>query len=187
MLEIEYLTRDAIENHQWLKLRSLLKHTLDRSAFYRTKFAEVGLLNIEDAKDLNSIRSLPFTTKTELATDHIANPPFGSGLTYPLDEYIHWHQTSGSHGQPMTWLDTKESWDWWIRCWNSVLLAAEVSSTDRVFFPFSFGPFIGFWSAWAATEHLGALVMSGANQSSLQRLRNIISFEATVLLSLIHI
>ena len=43
------------------------------------------------------------------------------------------------------WLDTQESWDWWARCWGFVLRGAGLGPGDRVFFPFSFGLFIGFW------------------------------------------
>jgi phenylacetate-CoA ligase len=58
-----------------------------------------------------------------------------------------------------------------------------VDSQDRIFFAFSFGPFLGFWIAWAAAEGIGALRFSGANQSSLERLRNIINFQITVVCS----
>jgi phenylacetate-CoA ligase len=34
-----------------------------------------------------------------------------------------------------------------------------VQPDDRVFFAFSFGPFIAFWSAFSGAEQLGALVI----------------------------
>jgi phenylacetate-CoA ligase len=81
----------------------------------------------------------------------------------------------------MRWLDTRESWDWWARCWAAVYHAAGLSSSDRAFYAFSFGPFIGFWSAWAGSESLGMLAISGGAQDSRQRLLSLIELEATVL------
>ena len=35
--------------------------------------------------------------------------------------------------------------------------AARVGPGDRIFFPFSFGPFLGFWLAFEAAHQIGAL------------------------------
>src|SRR5437016_1535679 len=124
---------------------------------------------------------LPFTTKQELVDDQAQHPPFGTNLTYPLAQYIRIHQTSGTAGKPILWLDTKESWTWWLQCWEEVFKGAGVRMGDRVFVAFSFGPFIGFWAAFEAAQRLGAMVISGGGQSTEQRLRAIFDREATVL------
>ena len=59
----------------------------------------------------------------------------------------------------------------------------ESHAGDRVFFAFSFGPFIGFWSAFGGAQRLGALSISGGAMTSEQRLRNMLDLGATVLLS----
>src|SRR5207245_5127486 len=84
---------------------------------------------------------LPLTTKAEVTADQRSNPPFGTNLTFPVDRYTRLHQTSGTSGaQPLRWLDTPESWDWWTRIWaEHVYRAAGVGEGDRVFFAFSFG------------------------------------------------
>ncbi len=94
------------------------------------------------------------------------------------------HQTSGSSGaQPLRWLDTAESWEWWTRIWaEHVYRAAGVQAKDRVFFAFSFGPFIGFWSAFGGAQRLGALCVPGGAMTSEQRLRTMLEVGATVLL-----
>ena len=61
--------------------------------------------------------------------------------------------------------------------------AAGVGAGDRVFLAFSFGPFIGFWSAFGGAERLGALCISGGAMTSEQRLRSMLDVGATVLLS----
>src|SRR2546425_3619769 len=128
-----------------------------------------------------SFAELPFTTKQELVDDQAEHPPFGTNLTYPVEKYVRIHQTSGTAGKPILWLDTKESWEWWLRCWEQVFTGAGVSEADRVYVAFSFGPFIGFWAAFEAAQRMGAMVIPGGGQSTEQRLGAIFDREATVL------
>src|SRR5881296_3255978 len=128
-----------------------------------------------------SFAELPFTTKQELVDDQAFNPPFGSNLTYPSENYVRIHQTSGTGGKPLLWLDTQESWDWWLRCWCEVFKGAGVRRGDRVYVAFSFGPFIGFWAAFEAAQRMGVMVISGGGQSTEQRLHSIFQRQATVL------
>jgi len=136
-------------------------------------------------KGWDDFERLPFTTKADLAADQAAEPPFGTNLTFPLDHYVRLHQTSGSSGQsPLRWLDTAESWEWWRSIWaEHVYGSAGVGPRDRVFLAFSFGPFIGFWSAFAGAEKVGALIISGGAMSTEQRARAIMDLGATVLCS----
>ena len=55
----------------------------------------------------------------------------------------------------MYWLDTDESWNWWAECWKFIFEAAGVRAGDRIYFAFSFGPFIGFWAGWEGARKLG--------------------------------
>ncbi|MBI2210679.1 MAG: hypothetical protein HYU47_08775, partial [Deltaproteobacteria bacterium] len=60
---------------------------------------------------------------------------------------------------------------------------AGVDAGDRIYFAFSFGPFIGFWSSWEGARSVGALAVSGGGQSTAQRLKAIVDYGATVLIS----
>src|SRR6266699_4171764 len=128
-----------------------------------------------------SFAELPFTTKQELVDDQAEHPPFGTNLTHPVEKYVRIHQTSGTAGKPVLWLDTKESWDWWLRCWVEVFKGAGVQAGDRVYVAFSFGPFIGFWAAFEASQRMRVMVISGGGQSTEQRLHSIFQRQATVL------
>jgi phenylacetate-CoA ligase len=158
-------------------VRAGLAEVLKTNAFWRSRLTEV--------RSWDDFERLPLTTKAELLADQAAQPPYGTNLTYPLDEYVRLHQTSGSSGDhPLRWLDTAESWDWWERIWSEhVYPAAGVGVGDRVFFAFSFGPFIGFWSAFGGAKRLGALAISGGAMTSEQRVRTLLDLRATVLLS----
>jgi phenylacetate-CoA ligase len=124
---------------------------------------------------------VPFTTKQELVADQLAQPPFGTNLTFPLDHYTRFHQTSGTSGAPLRWLDTPASWRWLTETWAEVYRAAGVNAGDRVYFAFSFGPFIGFWMAFDAAQQLGCLCLPGGGLSSAARLRAVLDTGATVL------
>jgi phenylacetate-CoA ligase len=102
-------------------------------------------------------------------------------LTYPIGQYTRFHRTSGTRGKPIVVLDTPDDWQWWIDLWQFVLDAAEVDSADRVLMAFSFGPFIGFWSASEAAIARGSLVIPGGGLSTLARLELIRTSQATVI------
>lgn len=170
-------SRKAVEEHQMQRLRQMLQQLLETNDFYRRKLSKGSAAKIDS---LETLRELPFTTKSELVEDQLHHPPFGTDLTYPLEQYIRIHQTSGTTGKPMYWLDTEESWEWWAGGWKVIFQAAGVHSGDRIYFAFSFGPFIGFWSGWEGARKLGALAISGGGQSTAQRLKAIVDYQATV-------
>ena len=157
---------------QWERLSAKLPELRRTNRFYGAKLPDHA----------GSLGDLPFTTKTELSEDQAARPPFGTNLTYPTERYVRLHQTSGSTGLPLRLLDTAESWEWWRECWQPIYRAAGVTARDRIFFAFSFGPFVGFWSAFAGAERLGALCLTGGAMSTTERVAAIVASEATVLL-----
>lgn len=161
--------------------REMLKHVLETNTFYKNKLSDVGITHPDKIQTLTDYQELPFTTKDELSADQVSHPPYGTNLTYPLERYTCLHQTSGTTGAPLRWLDTRESWDWWGKCWRDIYEAAGVISSDRIMMAFSFGPFIGFWSAYHGAQQLGALTIANGGFSSEQRLRVILSNGITVL------
>ena len=169
----ETWTEQDRRRDQWARLGAMLPELQRDNPFYRVKLP----------KTARELRELPFTTKAELSEDQAAHPPFGTNLTYPIERYVRLHQTSGTTGRPLRLLDTAESWDWWRECWQPVYRAAGVTARDRIFFAFSFGPFVGFWSAFAGAERLGALCLTGGAMTTTERVAAIVATEATVLMS----
>ncbi|HUE72309.1 MAG TPA: AMP-binding protein, partial [Pirellulaceae bacterium] len=109
-----------------------------------------------------------------------ASGEFAANLTYPLPKYVRYHRTSGTRGRPMAVLDTAEDWQWWIDSWQFVLDAADVGPEDCVVMAFSFGPFIGFWSASDAAAARGAMVVPTGGMNTLARVEMIRATQATV-------
>ncbi|HLF83090.1 MAG TPA: AMP-binding protein [Blastocatellia bacterium] len=177
--EMETLDRARLRELQGDRLRCLLRE-LTTNEFYREKFHHAGV-KIESVLSAEDLERLPFTSKAELAAEQQAHPPYGRLLTYPLPRYCYLHQTSGTTGQPLKWLDTREDWETWMRCWGYVYRAAGVSEDDLVFCAFSFGPYVSHWAAIDGARHIGALCLSGGGLSSEQRLRMIIDNRCTVL------
>src|SRR5262249_41314704 len=124
-------------------------------------------------------RTVPFTTRHELVRDRLEHPPYGTNLTFPLESYVRCHQTSGTTTVPIRWLDTKESWSNIVDNWLQIFQAAGITFQDRFFFAFSFGPFLGFWSALEAVLKLGCFCFPGGSMSSLARLQAILDNSIT--------
>ncbi len=176
------IDRDRLRSNQWRKLRSILVTVNGAGGFYASKFqaAKVVISSMNGVEDF--IQQVPFTLKDELLADRLAHPPFGTHLTQPLESYTRFCQTSGtSSGQPVAWLDTPESWEAMLKCWRHVYDGADlVAGKDRIFFAFSFGPFLGFWTAYeAANGHY--LTLPSGGLSSQARLEMMARYGATVL------
>jgi phenylacetate-CoA ligase len=174
--------RAELQHLQARRLAALCRDVLPHNRFYARKLAGAGLdpATLDPARDWPR---LPLTTKAELLDDQDRHPPYGSFHTYPPARYCRLHQTSGtSTGRPLRWLDTRESWEALLDVWAALFRIAGVGPGDRLFFPFSFGPFIGFWTAFEAAGRLGCLCLPGGGMSSAARLRFLLDNAATVVL-----
>lgn len=172
--------RAALRRYQLQRLRGLLGELLEHNPFWGERLRRHGLSG--DLEDLETFsRLLPPIVKAELVEDQRRHPPYGSFLTYPVERYVRMHQTSGTTGEPMRWLDTVESWDAQLRVWQQVYQVAGIGPQDRIFFPFSFGPFLGFWTAFEAATRMGCLTIPGGGLTSLGRLQVLMANRATAL------
>jgi phenylacetate-CoA ligase len=162
------------------QLNRLLDALRTGNPFYRSRLEAAGIRS-NVASLTEYFERMPFTTKQELADDQLENPPYGTNLTYQLTRYTRLFQTSGTTKKPMRWLDTPESWTWMLDCWERVYREAGVTANDRLFFAFSFGPFLGFWTAFEAAQRLGCLLLPGGGMRSGTRLRAILENDVTVL------
>lgn len=166
-------TRAELESRQWIQLRELLRGLVPANRFYTVKLAGGEDLSFI-AGHADYARRVPFTVKQELADDQQTHPPFGTNLTFALERYTRFHQTSGTTGRPLRWLDTPESWEAMLEGWIEVFQAAGVGPGDRILFAFTFGPFIGFWMAFEAATRVGCLCLPAGGLTSAARLRMII-------------
>jgi len=173
---ITQLDGPELAEHQLLRFNSLMAEIIPANHFYREK-----LKGCPDRLDsMEQLADFPFTFKSELIEDS-QNKGFAANLTFPIDKYVRFHRTSGTRGRPLIVLDAKQDWQWWMSAWQFVLDAADIREEDRVLMAFSFGPFIGFWSANDAAIHRGAMVIPTGGMSTVARLELIRSNNATTL------
>lgn len=179
-MSARFSDRSALEAYQLSRLQELFEAVLVSNPFYRDKLVSAGC-GTPPASLGEFFERVPFTTKEELVRDHQSHQPYGSNLTYPVDDYTRCHQTSGSTGRPMRWLDTNVSWASLLESWGEVYREAKVNPGDRIFFAFSFGPFLGFWTAFESALKIGCLCLPGGGLSSEARLQSILANESTIL------
>lgn len=172
----ETLPRDELTVLQRRKLAAMFDIVLASNAFYRRKYQ-----NLSFDPPTENLEKLPFTTREEIQKDQIENPPYGTNLTFPFSAYNRFHQTSGSTGVGLRCLDRAEDWEWWKRCWRIIYRAAGVTADDRFMFPFSFGPFVGFWAAFESAVAMGNLCLPAGGMTTQARLRMMLDNEVTVI------
>ena len=173
--EQERLGGDELASLQRRRIAAMMERVLASNPFYAKKFSGMAF----DAETSN-VQSLPFTTRQEIQQDQQDHPPYGTNLTYPIDRYVRQHQTSGTSGRPLRWLDSADDWAWFRHCWGIIYRAADVGPQDRFIFPFSFGPFIGFWAAFESAVAMGNLCLPAGGMTTSARLRYLMENEVTV-------
>lgn len=177
---VETASQDEIAMLQFKKLDALLKKVLASNRFYQNKFSKAGIMP-SDIRSGDDLHKLPFTVKKEFEEDQEKHPIFGSNLTEPLENYVQYHQTSGTTGKPLKFLDTQESWQWRGKVACHILKGAGVRKGDRILFPFNFGPYTAFWIMYEGAYQLGILIIPTGGWNSSQRLECMIENRATVI------
>lgn len=162
------------------RLRALLAALIPANRFYTPRLAAAGITS-QIASLVEFSRRLPFTRKEELVADQAAYPPYGTNHSHPLSAYTRFCQTSGTTARPLVVLDTNESWSALLESWEVIYRAAGIAPGDRIYYAFSFGPFLGFWTAFEAAAKYGCLCIPGGGLSSAGRLRAIVEHRAEVL------
>lgn len=170
------LARHELEEYQLRRLNQLIERAYPTNALLASKLKPIRW----PLASLAQWSQVPYTYKEELH-GQLGTWEGGSHLTFPLERYVRFHHTSGTRGRPLIVLDTAEDWQWWIDTWQYVLDAAEVTPSDRALMAFSFGPFIGFWSAHDAAVARGSLVIPGGGLNTLGRLELIRTSRANAL------
>jgi len=172
---LESLDPAALDAHQLGKLNALLARVLPLNRFYADKLSGLST----PLTSLDELADIPFTLKDELL-DTRPGSSYAANLTYDPHAYTRFHQTSGTRGRPLAVLDTQDDWAWWIDCWDTIFDAAEITDRDVAFMAFSFGPFVGFWSAHDAAVARGCLVIPGGGLTTTVRLEMLRSSQASV-------
>jgi len=174
----EMLDKSSVLKCQWRGMKRLLDEIEGKNPFWTRRFQKqrISAGQITSWKEFRQIEPL---TKQELVANQSEHPPYGTNLTYPQIHYSRLHQTSGTTGRPMRWLDTPASWRWMKHCWAQIFRITGLTPEDRLCFPFSFGPFIGFWAGFEGALQFDNLCIAAGGMSSEVRLQVILEHQVT--------
>ncbi|MCU0579006.1 MAG: AMP-binding protein [Desulfobacterota bacterium] len=177
---LETQSRKAYEKRQLRLFKRQMQYLMDRSPFYRRKFAEAKVTP-RDIRKLEDVRRVPFTTKQELLQSQEEHPPFGDFPCIPPEAATRVFQTSGTTGIPLKVPYNKR--DWFKNCFEQFsyyVCGYGIDHRDVAFFPFMYGLFIAWWGLQAAFEQHEVTIVPGGGQSSETRLRSLVDWNATV-------
>jgi phenylacetate-CoA ligase len=179
--KVETLERSQLDALQLAKLRYQVGWAMDRSPWYRRALAGVDPAQLRSHDDL---RRLPMLTREEWMTSQAECPPYGELPVVGGEGAIRVHTTSGTTGkEPLRALDSRKDWAWIAEMWAYGIWGCGVRPGDTSYIAFGYGSFIGFWGLHYSMEKIGVLNVPGGAQTTEARMRQIISFGATVVAS----
>ena len=155
----DFLPISQLRALQLHRLRMMVKRAYDHVALFRKRMDERSLTP-DDMQQLQDVRKLPFTIKTDLRDTY----PFGM-FASPMSEVVRLHASSGTTGKPIVVAYTQED----IEVWSSVMArsfaACGLDCGDIIQNAYGYGLFTGGLGAHYGAEALGATVIpiSGGN------------------------
>jgi phenylacetate-CoA ligase len=171
--------RSVLEQAQWSQLQVAWSTVLASNRFWQQRAAQAGVP--PRLASWSDWRRLPTLRKADLVADQAACPPYGTNLSQPLQAYTRLHQTSGTTtGVPLRWLDTPRNWQAMLDSWQLLYSLMPLEPHDRCCFPFSFGPFLGFWAGFEAAVASGHFSLAAGGLSTEARLRLISDHQITL-------
>jgi phenylacetate-CoA ligase len=151
--------REEMRIIQSERLRDTVRRIYHNVPYYRSKMQEKGLTPV-DIQDVEDIRKLPFTTKSDLRDNY----PFGL-FTVPMSEIVRLHASSGTTGKSTVVGYTRKDIQMWAEVVTRCLCMAGVHRNDIVQIAYGYGLFTGGLGLHYGSENLGASVIpiSGGN------------------------
>jgi phenylacetate-CoA ligase len=178
--ETETLPREKLEALQLKRFRERMAYVYKYSPMYKRKYDEAGI-RPDDIRTLEDIRNVPFTIKEELRESQAEHPPWGDFMCVPPEEGVRVFQTTGTTGIPVKVLLNKKDWTvhFYDQCMH-FMYGYGINTSDILFVPFGYGLYIAWWCFQGALEQAGVMIVPGGAQSSQDRVKNILEWDATV-------
>jgi len=177
------MPRAELDQLHLRKLQTAIEYAYARSPMYR-KLLDRHKVKPEQIRTMDDfVKRLPFIDKKEILDAQAVSPPFGDALAIHEDFFHQRFATSGSTGAPLHIPLTYHSAELWGESWVYLYWAAGLRARDTFYFPFNWGIFAAFWSAYMGVRRLGATVVSGGGLDSKARLRQIEQYRPDVMLA----
>lgn len=122
---IEYKSQDEIKTHQEQLLRKHLQYLNRHSVFYKSHFSKHGI-DINAIQTLKDLRSIPPVSKRDLQT---RNKEF---ICVPGDDIIDYITTTGTSGDPVTFITTEHDLNRLAYNEGISFLGADINNKDII-------------------------------------------------------
>jgi len=172
--EIETLPIQDLKKLQVQRLRETIKRA-ETIPFYKERFSTT-LVHPDKIVSVDSIRSLPFTTKGDLRENY----PYGL-LAVPLEECVRVHASSGTTGSAVAVLHTESDIETWSNLVARCLYGVGVRRSDVFQNIAGYGLFTGGLGFHYGAQKVGALVIPASAGNSKRQVNLMIDFGTTVI------
>jgi phenylacetate-CoA ligase len=185
--ELDTAPRERLREIHDAKIAAVVPFLYENSPFYRRRFERLGLVptDIRNTDDL--IGKWPVLTKTEMAEDAQAHPPYGT-YTAMTDEV--WadrgwmmFSSSGSTGTPRVFRYSHIDRDYWAWANARALHAMDFRKGDTVFMVTGYGPHVYAWGVQYALAKMGLPTIPGGGMDARARANAILRFKPTIFLA----
>lgn len=170
------MPRAELDRLHLKKLKALIEYAYERSPMYRS-LLDRHKVRPEQIRTMDDfVKRLPFTDKKDVLEAQATSPPFGDALAIPEDFFLQRFATSGSTGVPLHIPLTYYSSVLWGESWLYILWGIGLRPRHSFYFPFHWGIFAAFWSAYMGVRRLGGTVISGGGLDSKARIQQILQY-----------
>jgi phenylacetate-CoA ligase len=173
----ETMPREQLAALQLKRLRATVRNAYDNVPFHRTRL-DAAFIEPNDLRNLDDIRRLPFTVKTDLRDNY----PFGL-FARPRESLARLHASSGTTGKPTVVGYTGNDLRSWADLMARSFACAGARPGDLVHNAYGYGLFTGGLGAHYGAERLGATVVPMSGGSTERQIALIVDFGARVLCS----
>jgi phenylacetate-CoA ligase len=155
----DYIPAPRMRELQLARLRTVVERAFQCVPLYRERLIEAGV-RPEDIGELDDIRRLPFTVKSDLRDTY----PFGL-FASPMPDVVRLHVSSGTTGKPIVAAYTQADIEVWTEVMLRCFAAYGLTRGDIIQNAYGYGLFTGGLGAHYGAEALGATVIpiSGGN------------------------
>ncbi len=181
---LDRASRDELTAIQNAKLAASVPFLYENSAFYRRRFARLGMTP-DDLTTVDDLPRWPVIDKAEMMEDALAHPPYG---TYTCVDEAVWAErgwmlfsSSGSTGTPRVFRYTRHDRAMWAWANARALHAMGFRhGRDSALLISGFGPHVWLWGVEAALGLMGIPVIPGGGMDGKARAGVIARFKPTV-------
>jgi phenylacetate-CoA ligase len=181
---LETASRDELIAIQNAKLAALTPFLYENSGFYRRRFDKLGLAPT-DIRTVDDLPKWPVVDKTEMMTDALAHPPYGTYSTMSdavwADRGWMMFSSSGSTGVPRVFRYSQVDRAYWEWANARALYSMGIKRGDTVFVISGYGPHVFAWGVQQALTHMGVPTLPGGGMDGKGRANIVLRFQPTVL------